>query len=165
MLALLNGCAGPSDQVRATKPDRPAAGARAIVGQPYQAGGRWHYPADNLDYDRTGAASWYGRELHGRRTASGERFDMNAMTAAHPTLPLPTLVRVTNLANGRSVVLRINDRGPFAANRIIDVSHAAARALGFEAQGATTVRVTVLKAETLRLRQQAAAPGADTTPR
>ncbi|MGH6949156.1 MAG: septal ring lytic transglycosylase RlpA family protein [Kiloniellales bacterium] len=92
-------------------------------------------------YVEEGIASWYGSYHHGRRTASGERFDMNAATAAHPTLPFGTLVRVTNLDNGRSLVLRINDRGPFVGDRIIDVSRAAARQLGFLAQGLAQVRV------------------------
>jgi len=93
---------------------------------------------------QTGLASWYGQRYHGRRTASGERFNMNAATAAHPTLPFGTHVRVTNLANGRSTVLRINDRGPFVKRRIIDVSRAAAGKLGFINDGLTRVRVQVV---------------------
>ncbi len=151
--AALQGCAGARENTQVAAPGKHSSSQNYIVGRPYQIGGRWHHPAENLDYDRTGRASWYGAELHGRRTASGERFDMNGMTAAHPTLPMPTIVRVTNVATGQSALLRINDRGPFAGNRIIDVSRAAARALGFERQGAATVRVTVMKAETLRLKQ------------
>jgi rare lipoprotein A len=93
-------------------------------------------------------ASWYGRPFHGRRTANGERYNMHAMTAAHPTLPLSAVVRVTNLDNGRSIVVRINDRGPFARGRIIDVSQAGARALGFEARGTARVRVAIIAAST-----------------
>jgi len=114
------------------------------VGTSYRVNGRVYVPRADPRYDRIGAASWYGRAFHGRRTASGERFDMHAMTAAHPTLPLATLVRVTNLANGRSIAVRINDRGPFARGRIIDLSQAGARALGFEAHGTARVRVTVI---------------------
>ncbi len=114
------------------------------VGGPYRIIGRWYRPQASPNYDRVGVASWYGAQFHGRRTASGERFDMRALTAAHPTLPLATLVRVTNLANGRSVTVRVNDRGPYAQGRLIDLSRASARALGFEAQGTARVRVTVL---------------------
>jgi len=114
------------------------------VGKPYRINGRVYVPRVNPSYDRIGTASWYGGAFHGRRTANGERFDMNAMTAAHPTLPLSTLVRVTNLDNGRSILVRINDRGPFARGRIIDMSRAGARALGFEARGTARVRVAVV---------------------
>ena len=93
----------------------------------------------------TGRASWYGEPHHGRKTASGEVFDMNALTAAHPTLPLGTLVLVTNLANGRSVEVRVNDRGPVARDRVIDLSYAAARALGVVADGVFRVRIAVVE--------------------
>ena len=116
---------------------------------PASAGSPKHAPRASPNRDQVGVASWYGRQFHGRRTANGERFDMNALTAAHPTLPLSTVVRVTNLDNGRSVAVRINDRGPFARGRIIDLSHAGARALGFEAQGTARVRVTVVDRSTL----------------
>jgi len=129
-----------------------------IVGQPYQIGGRTYHPREDFDYDRTGVASWYGEDFHGRRTANGETYDMNAMTAAHTTLPLPTIVRVTNLENGRSVVVRINDRGPFAEDRIIDMSRAGARELGFERNGLARVRVAVLREASLRLKQAAETP-------
>ena len=111
------------------------------VGEPYKVNGEWHYPRPDPDYDEIGMASWYGNEFHGRATANGERFDKNALTAAHKTLPLPSWVEVQNLDNGRKVVLRLNDRGPFARGRIIDVSHAAARRLGFEHEGLARVRV------------------------
>jgi rare lipoprotein A len=111
------------------------------VGQPYQVAGTWYYPREDADYNETGVASWYGSQFQGRQTANGERFDMNLMTAAHPTLPLPSHVRVTNLNNGRSVIVRVNDRGPFARGRIIDMSRAAARELGFERDGTAPVRV------------------------
>jgi len=129
-----------------------------IVGQPYQIGGRTYHPREDFDYDRTGTASWYGDDFHGRRTANGETYDMNALTAAHTTLPMPTIVRVTNLENGRSVVVRVNDRGPFAEDRIIDMSRAGARELGFERNGLTRVRVAVLREASLRLKQAAQTP-------
>jgi rare lipoprotein A len=111
------------------------------LGQPYQIGGRWYYPEFDPGYDRVGIASWYGVPFHGRATANGEVFDRGRLTAAHPTLPLPSMVRVTNLANRRQLELRVNDRGPFVGDRLIDLSQAAARELGFERQGITRVRV------------------------
>jgi rare lipoprotein A len=126
-----------------------------IIGQPYQINGRTYIPREDFDYDRTGVASWYGSDFHGRRTANGETYDMHAMTAAHPTLPMPTIVRVTNLDNGRSVVVRINDRGPFADDRIIDLSRAGARELGFETAGLARVRVRVLREASLQLKRAA----------
>jgi rare lipoprotein A len=111
------------------------------VGKPYQVAGQWYQPVEDESYDRTGTASWYGPKFHGKRTANGEIFNENALTAAHRTLPMPVLVRVTNLENGRSVVLRVNDRGPFAHNREIDVSRRAAQLLGFEGKGTANVRV------------------------
>src|SRR5215510_5128351 len=91
------------------------------VGNPYQIAGVWYYPKEQPDYDQTGIASWYGPNFHGRLTANGEVFDSNQISAAHPTLPMPVNVRVTNLDNGRSIVVRINDRGPFVRGRIIDL--------------------------------------------
>lgn len=114
------------------------------VGKPYKINGRWYRPAVDTAYDQTGVASWYGDDFHGRPTANGEIFNMREMTAAHTTLPLPSLVEVTNLENGRQAVVRVNDRGPFAKNRIIDLSRAAARRLGFEKQGLAKVRVRYL---------------------
>lgn len=126
-----------------------------MVGQPYEISGRWYTPREDFDYDQTGVASWYGEDFHGRRTANGETYDMDALTAAHTTLPMPTIARVTNLENGRSVVVRINDRGPFVEDRIIDLSRAGARELGFERNGLTRVRVTVMREASLRLKQAA----------
>ena len=101
--------------------------------------------SDRVGFEQIGVASWYGARYHGRSTASGERFDMNALTAAHRTLPFGTRVRVTNLGNGRSVVVRINDRGPFVTGRIIDVSRSAAERLGFTRQGVARVEVRVVR--------------------
>jgi rare lipoprotein A len=134
-----------------TSTDIPAfAGSpKYAVSGAYRVKGRWYRPRVQPGYDRVGVASWYGGGFHGRRTANGERFDMNALTAAHPTLPLSTVVRVTNLENGHSIAVRINDRGPFAKNRIIDMSRAGAQALGFDARGTARVRVTVIDGGTM----------------
>lgn len=114
------------------------------IGKPYQIAGRWYTPHADPDYTEVGYASWYGPQFHGRDTANGEVFDMNQLTAAHRTLPLPSYVRVTNLSNGRSVVLRVNDRGPFAKERILDVSRRGAQILGFEQKGVQKVRVELV---------------------
>ncbi len=119
----------------------PKGGGRYKVGNPYQIGGRWYTPKADPGYNRVGVASWYGELFHGRYTANGEIYDMNALTAAHPTLPLPTYARVTNLQNGRSIVVRVNDRGPYASDRIIDMSRRSAQALGFQRAGTAKVRV------------------------
>jgi rare lipoprotein A len=111
------------------------------VGKPYQVNGVWYYPKAQPNYDEIGIASWYGEQFHNHYTADGEVFDMNMPSAAHKTLPLPSLVEVTNLANGRTVVVRVNDRGPFVSGRVIDLSRAAATELGFTAAGVTRVRV------------------------
>ena len=118
--------------------------SRYKVGDPYQIDGIWYYPAINYEYEETGIASWYGAKFHGRQTANGATYDMNALTAAHRTLPMPSIVRVTNLMNGRSLILTINDRGPFARNRIIDVSRRGAQLLGFQKAGTARVRVQIL---------------------
>jgi len=112
--------------------------------RPYQIRGQWYRPAEDPGYDVTGMASWYGDQFNGRPTATGEIFDMHALTAAHKTLPLPGLVEVTNLANGRSVVLRVNDRGPFVDDRIIDLSRGAAEELDLLSRGVGQVRVRYL---------------------
>jgi rare lipoprotein A len=111
------------------------------IGAPYQVGGIWYVPAHEPDYDETGVASWYGDAFQGKPTANGEIFDMNVVSGAHPTLPIPSMVEVTNLANGRSIIVRINDRGPFVGNRLIDMSARGAQLLGFREQGHTNVRV------------------------
>ena len=114
------------------------------IGKPYQIHGLWYYPEENYEYDESGIASWYGKKFHARKTANGEIYDMNALTAAHRTLPMPSFVRVTNLDNGRSLVLRVNDRGPFARGRILDASRRSAQLLGFYNQGTARVRVQIL---------------------
>ncbi len=122
------------------------------LGRPYQIDDQWYYPAEDLGYSEIGTASWYGPNFHGKQTANGEIFDQDAMTAAHRTLPMPSAVRVTNLENGRSVVLRINDRGPFARDRIIDVSQRVAQLLDFERRGTARVKVEILYRESLQLK-------------
>ena len=123
----------------------PRGGGRAQVGRPYRIAGRLYTPREDPNYDRTGVASWYGDAFHGRLTANGEVYDMHTLSAAHPTLPLPSYVRVTNLSNDHSVVVRVNDRGPFAHNRIIDLSKRAADVLDFRRDGLARVRVEYIE--------------------
>ncbi len=125
---------------------------RYKVGSPYQIKSVWYYPAEDYDYTESGIASWYGPNFHGKKTANGEIYNQNDLTAAHRTLPLPSAVRVTNLENGRSLVLRINDRGPFAHGRIIDVSRRGAQLLGFERNGTAKVKVDILPDESRQLK-------------
>jgi len=145
LLSLLGACAGGAGSVVGGIPvvTDPAPIVSGTM-RPYQIRGRWYHPAEQPDYQETGLASWYGDQFHGRPTATGERFDMNALTAAHKTLPLPGLVEVTNLANGRRVVVRVNDRGPFVDGRIIDLSRGAADALDLRRAGVGEVRVRYL---------------------
>lgn len=119
----------------------PKGGGYHKLGKPYQVGGRWYVPRHNPSYDQTGVGSWYGHQFHGRKTANGEIFDMNALTAAHPTLPMPSYAYVTNLRNGRTILVRINDRGPYVAGREIDLSRASAKAIGYFEGGLSRVRV------------------------
>jgi len=119
----------------------PKGGGRYKVGDPYKINGRWFRPVEDPGYDRTGIASWYGELFHGRYTANGEIFDMDALTAAHTTMPLPSYAEVTNLENGRRIVVRVNDRGPYAHNRLIDLSKRSAYALGIYRAGTGKVRV------------------------
>lgn len=122
----------------------PRGGGRAVIGEPYSYDGIDFVPHADPAYDEAGAAAWMADEYHGRRTANGEIHDSTALVAAHPTLPLPSFVMVTNLANGRTLVLRVNDRGPFNRGRILDVSHRGAILLGFAVQGTARVRVQYL---------------------
>src|SRR5690606_32236888 len=119
----------------------PKGGGRYQVGQPYTVAGRTFVPREQPDLDVTGQASWYGPAFHGRLTANGEVFDQYHLSGAHPTLPLPSYVRVTNVSNGASTIVRINDRGPFSHDRVIDLSRRTAEVLGFIDQGKTDVRV------------------------
>ena len=119
----------------------PKGGGTYRVGKPYMVGGQTYSPEENTDYSAEGIASWYGDDFHGRRTANGEVYDMQSISAAHPTLPIPSYARVTNLANQRSIIVRVNDRGPYHAGRLIDLSARTARLLGFQDNGTARVRV------------------------
>ena len=119
----------------------PRGGGTFKLGKPYTINGRTYYPSNDPAYRAEGIASWYGPDFHGRKTANGEVYDMNAISAAHPTMPMPSYARVTNLENGRSIVVRVNDRGPYAHGRIIDLSVGTAKAIGTFGQGLARVRV------------------------
>jgi rare lipoprotein A len=119
----------------------PKGGGTYRVGKPYTVGGQVYVPEEDTNYRAEGMASWYGDDFHGRLTANGEVFDMGSLTAAHPTLPMPSYARVTNLRNGKSLIVRVNDRGPYHGNRLIDVSNRAAELLDFKGNGVAKVRV------------------------
>ncbi|MEO0618276.1 MAG: septal ring lytic transglycosylase RlpA family protein [Pseudomonadota bacterium] len=149
---VMAGCLGTSSKTESGFSPRvvsfgqavPKGGGRHKLGKPYFIKGRRYVPQADQHYNRVGIASWYGKLFHGRMTANGEVYDMGALTAAHPTLPLPSYVHVTNLSNGRDVIVRVNDRGPYAHDRIIDMSREASRVLGFNRQGTARVRVRYL---------------------
>ncbi len=130
------------------------------VGKPYKVMGKWYTPAVDMSYDRTGIASWYGPNFHGKPTANGEIFDQWEVSAAHKTLPIPSIVRVTNLDNGRSLVVRINDRGPFVDDRIIDLSRRSAELLGVIKAGTANVRVQIMPHESRVAAERAKSGGA-----
>ena len=134
---------GVSASPRVVEPGEPVpkGGGTYRVGNPYVVAGRVYVPEYEPHYHAEGLASWYGDDFHGRYTANGEIFDLNGITAAHPTMPLPSYARVTNLENGHSLIVRVNDRGPYARNRVIDVSVRAAKLLEFYRRGTTRVRV------------------------
>jgi rare lipoprotein A len=134
---------GVSASPRVIEPGQPVpkGGGTYRVGKPYLVAGRMYVPEEDINYRAEGLASWYGDDFHGRLTANGEVYDMHSVSAAHPTLPMPSYVRVTNLANKKSMVVRVNDRGPYHSNRIIDLSATAAHALGFHGHGVSRVRV------------------------
>src|SRR4051794_41336386 len=175
---LLGGCGGPdkyagwNEEPASADPDEPAArnAGSYRVGRPYMVGGRPYFPSENPNYRAEGIASWYGPDFHNRRTANGETFDMHAISAAHPTMPLPSYARVSNLANGRSVIVRVNDRGSFKGSRVIEVPGKAAELLGCRNNGPAQVRVEYvgraplngsddrMRMATLRDRQPAPAP-------
>ncbi len=150
---LLSGCssdrkldpfAGKGSPKFAKSGPLPKGGGRRHVGKPYTVAGRTFHPTANPKPVQVGVASWYGPRFHRRKTSNGEWFDMNYLSAAHPTMPLPSYARVTNLENGRTVVVRVNDRGPFVGTRIMDLSRAAAERLGYLRQGKARVRVEYL---------------------
>lgn len=155
-LFLLAGCAETEFISHYAKklslPGQPAESAGNYkVGKPYRVGSVWYYPQEDFGMTETGIASWYGPDFHGKRTANGEIYDQNELTAAHRTLQMPSFVRVTNLENGRSIVVRINDRGPFKHGRIIDLSKRAADLLGFRGKGTARVRLEVLEKESRKV--------------
>ena len=119
----------------------PRGGGQYLVGHPYTIAGHTYYPRENPNYSAVGLASWYGDAFHGRRTANGEVYDMRSLSAAHPTMPLPSYARVTNLENGYSVIVRVNDRGPYHGGRVMDVSSRAADVLDFKGTGTARIRV------------------------
>jgi rare lipoprotein A (peptidoglycan hydrolase) len=128
------------------------AGPVCVSCKPYYCRGSWHYPQTYYEYDEVGLASWYGADCHGKPKANGELFDMMAMTAAHKTLPIPSVVKVTSMRNGRSVILVIDDRGPFVyKGRIIDLSYGAAKALDIHNIKPSSVRVQTLVTDSLKL--------------
>ena len=129
-------------------------GGRALVGKPYKIRGRWYEPKLEPGYDRYGQASWYGPNFHGRKTANGEIYDQYAFSAAHPTMPLPSYARVTNIETGRSTIVRVNDRGPYHGNRVIDLSGAAAERLGYRSVGIAPVRVQYIGPAPLHARDR-----------
>ncbi len=131
--------ASPRVSMKASNLER--GGGRYQVGKPYMVKGKWYYPKEVKSYTKVGKASWYGAAFHGRLTANGEVYDMTHLTAAHPTLPLPSYARVTNLDNGNSVIVRVNDRGPFAHDRVIDLSKRAAELLDYTENGIAKVKV------------------------
>ena len=134
---------GVSASPRVIEPGQPVPKGGGVyrVGRPYTVGGQTYTPEENRHYRGEGLASWYGNDFHGRLTANGEIYDMEAVSAAHPTMPMPSYARVTNLSSGKSLIVRVNDRGPYHANREIDVSAKAAELLGFKRMGTARVRV------------------------
>jgi rare lipoprotein A (peptidoglycan hydrolase) len=141
----------PNDVENKPVDDSKKQGGYYKIGNPYKIAGITYYPEKYDNFEEVGLASWYGIDFDGKTTANGEVYHMQDFTAAHRTLPLPSMVKVTNLSNGKSVIVRVNDRGPFASNRVIDVSERAAEQLGFKGKGTTTVKVQFLKDETRAL--------------
>lgn len=155
VMAVALALAGCADKKKPATAPAPVSQGGYKVGNPYQIKGVWYYPAVDYGYAETGIASWYGPGFDGKATANGEAYDMNQLTAAHRTLPLPSMIRVTNLENGRQLALRVNDRGPFAHGRIVDVSRRAAQLLGFEKKGTARVKIEILADESRELALQA----------
>ena len=137
----LAGCGMVDGRIDGPRRAPARAGGEVKIGRPYTVAGRTYVPADDRGYEAVGIATWYGSEHAGKATANGERFDPNGFTAAHTTLPMPSYVEVTVLATGARTIVRINDRGPFRPDRLIDLSRAAARLLGIERLGSARVRL------------------------
>lgn len=162
-LLLLSGCASEpkefeyknlQEEVASIKED----GGIYKVGNPYTVLGQSYTPREDYDYEEVGMASWYGDDFHNKRTANGETYDMRAVTAAHRTLPLPSIVRVTNLENGKSIIARVNDRGPYVKNRIIDLSEKGAELLGYKNKGTAKVKVEILERESRAIKEAMLSP-------
>src|SRR6266478_10172963 len=151
----LAGCASSGPHVAGNHHAHKERGQPVYRVEPYQVKGVWYTPRADYSYDETGLASWYGPGFDQQLTADNEIYDMNQLSAAHKTLPLPSVVQVTNLQNGRSLRLRVNDRGPFVDGRIIDLSRRAAQLLGFESTGTATVRVRIMKEESIEVAEAA----------
>ncbi len=158
---LLSACSGSQEKLKITN-ERPISATiknknagNFKVGDPYKVAGKRYTPTETYNFTQTGIASWYGPQFHGKKTANGEIFDMNDLTAAHKTLQIPSIVRVTNLENGRSVVVRINDRGPFKRGRVIDMSKRAAEILQFKNQGTARVKIQLLPEESRKVAEAA----------
>ncbi|MEZ5829956.1 MAG: septal ring lytic transglycosylase RlpA family protein [Dongiaceae bacterium] len=165
--AMLAGCTESKlvvDQAKVITNPGPVKPQPYKIGKPYQVDGIWYYPKADYKYSETGIASWYGPGFHGKRTANGEVYDENGLTAAHKTLPMPSMVRVTNLENGRSIEVRINDRGPYQAGRIIDMTRRGAQLLGFIGNGTARVRVDIMAEESQQLAALASRQGGDSLP-
>jgi rare lipoprotein A len=165
--ALLAGCTESKlvvDQAKVITNPGPAKPGPYKIGKPYQVNGVWYYPKADYGYDETGIASWYGPGFHGKRTANGEIYDENGLTAAHKTLPMPSMVRVTNLENGRSIEVRVNDRGPYQASRVIDMTRRGAQLLGFIDRGTARVRVEIMAEQSQQLAAVASRQGGDQVP-
>jgi rare lipoprotein A len=165
--ALLAGCTESKlvvDQAKVISKLGEGKPAPYKIGKPYQVNGVWYYPKADYEYSESGIASWYGPGFHGKRTANGEVYDENGLTAAHKTLPMPSMVRVTNLENGRSIQVRVNDRGPFEAGRVIDMTRRGAQLLGFIQQGTARVRVDIMPEESQQLAALASRSGGDQVP-
>ncbi len=158
---LLCGCARGNGPIYSQNLSTAGSDGYYKVGKPYKIKGQWYNPQEDYSYDKTGLASWYGAAFHNKETANGEIFNKNELTAAHKTLPMPSLARVTNLDNGRSIVVRINDRGPYVSGRIIDLSQRSAQLLGFEKNGVAKVRVQVLADESRAISEAMRTYGVD----
>ena len=163
LLVMLAGCSSQredfqyknlSHEVKAIKDN----GGYYKVGKPYKVMGQYYSPKEDYRYVEEGIASWYGDDFHNKRTANGETYNMRAITAAHRTLPLPSIVKVTNLENGRSIIARVNDRGPYVKNRIIDVSQKGAELLGYRNKGTARVRVEILEKESKAIKEAMLSP-------
>ncbi len=156
MMACLSACGStPSPKASTTVTQR----GTYKVGNPYRIDGALYTPKEDFNHSETGVASWYGPGFHGKSTANGERYDQSDRTAAHRTLQMPSIVRVTNLSNGLSTVVRINDRGPYSSNRVIDLSRTAAQELDIIRNGTARVRIEQLQAESLTVKEVAIAGG------